>query len=483
MRRDVSWVLLPGAGQRLVLAWIAIVAMAIVLRLASASGDFWLDEVVSLNLARHFSAVEIVASPEARHDNNHVLNTLYLRAVEGGAREGVYRALSIASGVATVVLMGWIAGRRSRRAALLAAFLGSFSYILVHYGSEARGYSLAAALGLAAWLVVERELAQPGFRNRLGLAILVALGYLAHYSFAFVYAGLVSWMWVHALRSDGPWTTRIGFFARQNAVPLGVSAAIYFLHVAPMHLAGGPEFGVGWALWSGLGESLGFQFHAGTTAAARWAPAVALAMVATECWLCLREGREDVAFLLGLLGVSSLGTVLVIRPEFVVPRYFFVAIPFVLIAVASLLDRGFSGGRAPRLAAWGAIAFMLLGSIPRDLALIDGGRGHYREAVEFMADHGGPVVSVSGTDPRWVRVLIDGYYAQFRPDVRFEVRESPGRSGGSPAQWYLDSNWARNYRAPEFVEPGDGRARYRFVEHYPFASLSGWHWYLYRLEP
>ncbi len=483
MRRDDSWVLLPGADGRLALAWIAVIAIAIAFRLASASGDFWLDEVVSLKLARHFSAIELVAGPEARHDNNHVLNTLYLRAVDGVASERLYRGLSVASGVATVVFMGWIAGQRSRRAALLASFLGSFSYILVHYGSEARGYSLAAALGLAAWLVVARELAQPRFGNRLGLAILVALGYLAHYSFAFVYAGLVSWMGVHALRCDAPWRTRIGFFAKRNVVPLGVSAAVYFLHVAPMHLAGGPEFGVGWALWSGLGESVGFQFHAEASATARWAPAVALAMLATECWLCLREGREDVAFLLGLLGVCSLGTVLVIRPEFVVPRYFFVAIPFVLIAVASLLDRGFSGGGAARLAAGGAIAFMLFGSLPRDVALIDGGRGHYREAVEFMADHGGPVVSVSGTDPRWVRVLIDGYYAQFRPDVRFEVRESPGRSGGPPAQWYLDSNWARNYRAPEFVEPGDGRARYRFVEHYPFASLSGWHWYLYRLEP
>ena len=128
MRVGDVWGLPPGAARRWGAAWFAIVATALALRLAAAGGDFWLDEVVSLNLARHFSALEIVAAPGARHDNNHVLNTLYLHAVEGAASERIYRALSIASGVATVVLMGWIGGRRSRRAALLAEWRRTMNY-------------------------------------------------------------------------------------------------------------------------------------------------------------------------------------------------------------------------------------------------------------------------------------------------------------------------------------------------------------------
>lgn len=472
----------PGSAGRWSLLALAILAIAMGLRLASAAGDFWLDEIVSLNLARQYPVSEIVVGSTARHDNNHVLNTIYLRAVADAGNELAYRALSIASGVAAVALMGWIGFRQSRRAGLLAAFLGSFAYILVHYGSEARGYALASALALGAWIVVDRDLARPRAATRVALAIAVALGYLAHYSFGFVYAGIVGWTALHGLRGTAPWRSRLSDFVALNAAPAAITLAIYFGHVRPMHLAGGPEFGVGWALWSALGETLGFQFHPAASLGARLAPLLALGLLVAECINRAREGREDVAFYGFLFATAGFGTIFVIRPEFVVPRYFVVAVPFALILFASLLDRGFGSGWPGRAAAALLLAFMIGGSAGRDVSLIRGGRGHYRDAVEFMADQGAPVVRVTGTDSRWVRVLIEGYYGQFRPDVRFEVLESERAVGGAPADWYLHNTWARDHRPPAVLEPGEGGSRYRFVKHYPFSSLSGWHWYLYRLE-
>src|SRR5690606_26207774 len=82
------------------------------------------------------------------HDNNHVLNTLWLYAMGLGQAEWVYRLPSLLAGTAGIVLAGVIAAEQAAsdasathrrwRSAVIGSLLFGGSYMMVHYSSEAR---------------------------------------------------------------------------------------------------------------------------------------------------------------------------------------------------------------------------------------------------------------------------------------------------------------------------------------------------------
>lgn len=464
-------------------ALVGVLLLALGLRLAAANGEPWLDEIVSLQFAQSFAWGELVWGAGARHDNNHVLNTLYLRALSGAREPLVLRGLSIFAGVATVAAMTWIGSRRSRSAALVAGVLGAGTYVLVHYGSEARGYALAMALALVAWCLHERALLRPQARTAALFAGVVFLGTQAHASFGFVVAACLLWS-AFAVR---PASESSAFGVREAlalwAAPIAIIAWVYFVQVRPMHWGGGAVFGTGWALWAALGECLGVAYHPAAAWPQRLAPPLVLGLLVLEIFLRLRErgsaGIFDAALFLGI----PLGTLLVLRPEFVVPRYFAIAIPFALLLLASLFARALAAGWIARGAALCLLAFAVIGSGIRDAGLIRDGRGHDGAALaRIVAEGEGGTIRIAANQPGWLRVLVHGYHAQSFPKARFEVSdfEAPPRSGG-PA-WYLHQSYVRGFTPAPSVENAAG-LRYALVDHYPFSGLSGWHSTLYRREP
>ena len=65
--------------RRLIALGAPLVVAAGLVRLAAASNEFWLDEVWSLFIALDAKSAWRLFT--VRHDNNHILNTLYLRAI------------------------------------------------------------------------------------------------------------------------------------------------------------------------------------------------------------------------------------------------------------------------------------------------------------------------------------------------------------------------------------------------------------------
>src|SRR3972149_11120471 len=116
--------------------WAALIALAILfgaLRVAAALGDLYIDEVWSLYFAKS-SWTEIF---RIRHDNNHLLNTLYLRALGesvfnmGGEPVFLsYRLLSIVSGTLSLLLLGFIGMKRGALEAFTLVILAGLSYPL-----------------------------------------------------------------------------------------------------------------------------------------------------------------------------------------------------------------------------------------------------------------------------------------------------------------------------------------------------------------
>jgi hypothetical protein len=102
---------------------------AAVLRIFAAFNDFWLDEIWSLQFAREVdSAWDIIA--ETPHDNNHILNTLYLYSIGYQHNWVWYRLLAVAAGTASVALIAYISLQRGFPEAVCTAF-GDLLFIIV----------------------------------------------------------------------------------------------------------------------------------------------------------------------------------------------------------------------------------------------------------------------------------------------------------------------------------------------------------------
>src|SRR5262245_50362796 len=141
-----------GSGARpdraLTLALVALVAGA-ALRLAGARGDLWYDELWSQGHARSVERpLDVLLRPELQHDNNHWLNTLYLHWIGPDASPFACRTPAWIAGVLTLAVLGWIGWRRSPAAGVLVLALAAPSFLLVEYGSEARGYAGAVLFSL-----------------------------------------------------------------------------------------------------------------------------------------------------------------------------------------------------------------------------------------------------------------------------------------------------------------------------------------------
>ncbi|MGN6367929.1 MAG: hypothetical protein ACTHN5_06675 [Phycisphaerae bacterium] len=128
-----------------------------VLRWLGARNEFWLDEILSLNTVRKLKSPWEVFTG-IHWDNNHYLNSLYLYLVHGETDPVVLRGFSIVCGVLTIVAAWWLGSQRGKGVAWVYAGMVACSYPLIHFSSEARGYSgavlgmVAACGALGAWM-------------------------------------------------------------------------------------------------------------------------------------------------------------------------------------------------------------------------------------------------------------------------------------------------------------------------------------------
>ena len=178
-----------GTTRSTLLGLCAIVAAAAALRTWAACDEFWLDEMWSLMAFTRIphSFWDIFTF---HHDNNHYFITLWMDVVGPAQRNWfVYRIPSVAASSGTVLLAGWIARRWGRFASFVATLLTASSFVLIVYGSEARGYALAGFFSLLAFLALDRYLASYRVVPALGFAVATLLGVLSHLTFVQFYCG------------------------------------------------------------------------------------------------------------------------------------------------------------------------------------------------------------------------------------------------------------------------------------------------------
>lgn len=362
---------------------VAAVAAGIVLRLRGLFTDFWLDEIWGLRIA--LAAPSWIALVTQIHsDTNHPLVSIFMYAIGPVRHWEWYRLLSFVCGLGTMFAV------RDRTYRVLAAL----SFPLIVYSSEARGYAPAAFFLLLAYVTPRRWL--------FGIAIVLAI--LSHLSAVAVYLGFL------VARRD--W--------KLHVFPCAFGIWYFFVKVRHLVPGGGP----------------------------RWTPepftifiaVLTLAIVIIEILRRARARDLDALFFAVAIIAGPLIAAASYRCPCVLPRHFFVCMPFVLILFASFF------ARVPK---WGIAVFIVLNAI-QIVPFMIYGRGQYDRALHDISG------TVGGDSAFRDRMLIDFY----NPSLRY---------GSAKPEWLLIEN----------PRPIDG---YTFVREYPYGGISGWTWYVYRLS-
>ncbi|MDY6825412.1 MAG: hypothetical protein SWH68_16690 [Thermodesulfobacteriota bacterium] len=478
-----------------------IVIQAGILLLTAGRGDLWLDEIWSLRFAA--SARTPWDLFRFTHDNNHLVNTLFLYLAGEGRPFVVYRLLSMASALGTLLLLGRIAGKRWGNAErILVVGLTAVSFPFILYGSEARGYAPAMFFAVAAFTLIDGRktmhrvvnlrrvnLQQIRVRQLAGRAGafwgVSIMGILAHSTVVMVLAALVPYAVMydrpHTAAGGGNVFRRLVVACLYFSVPATFCVFFYLLFIQPMVVGGGPVYGSARVAGQTAAMLMGIPDTAtGRTAALAGAGVI---LIAGSFLLYRRKDRLWVFFPLMLIVVPVL-VIVITRPTFLYFRYFMVCLPFFFLLLARLLAGiyRFLGARW-RLRANVIIALVtgvfITGHATRIIPLVQEGRGHYRAALTDIADRTDRFPTRIGSEHDFRNKLLIGFYSK-RTGLNGKLQYvTQNQWHHLPPDWFIAHTQDRREQARQrIIVPGAGA--FHLVAVYDYGGVSGWKWFVYR---
>lgn len=226
---------------------VAILALGAALRIATYlwNRPMWLDESM---LKSNIGVVPILdfSGPLRSHQMAPFGFLIAERALAAvfGTRNYVLRSVSLAAGLAALVLFGRLARELlPRRPALIALLLFAFSDDMVYYSSEFKPYTLDLSLGIAITLAAVAAIGRaPTPRAVVWLAILVAAAPWFSFGSTFVVAGCGL-----VLMADALWSRRLAAALSWMLVGgIWLASFLVCLEASRTQLSAGSPM---WAFW------------------------------------------------------------------------------------------------------------------------------------------------------------------------------------------------------------------------------------------
>jgi hypothetical protein len=454
------------------------------LRIYGSTNDLWLDEIIAINTARQASSpLDIIATNRTppgsplRLDGQHQLYTLYLYAVGPQSESFILRIPSLLAGIGTV-LMAWLIGRRrDLSCAMFAMLLVGFSYVLVLYSSEARGYALGVFFSFVAFYALDRYLENSRWPFAVLFSASVVLGLLAQLTFVCFYLAAIAWCAYRLIRSRAGAKRMLTVGLWCHAAPLLFIAWLYDAHIRDMGTVGGTPSP---SLIHSYGTALAWALGPPSTDVLIFvACVVAVAALYAGIARLWREKADAFVLYLGVILVFPILLIAARGSDIVYVRYFLVSIAFLLLLCSVLLSALYRRGRLGRLACTLLLVAFVASNGGQMATFFQYGRGQYREALRYMKEHAerSPVVIGGDQDYRIGTQLQ--YYA---PTVMGAGVWQYIRHGTWPPEgpeWLVCQRESFEPAVPELPRIEDGRHTYEFVRTFPTAPLAGLHWFLY----
>ena len=446
----------------------------------AARGDLWLDEIWSIIFAREAETpIDVVLLARLHHDNNHILNTMFLNVIGNQQITHMYRLLALVSGAGSLCAVALLAKRWGSLEIFLSVLLTGSSYPLLLYFSEARGYAPAILFGLFSYLLQVQN--QRDFRlYRVPLFWITSiLGMLSHLTFLIVSTALLLMSLARLIDEKERRRTEIFRLLLYHSPPFAFFLWLYLVFVHDMVTGGGPIYTYGTVIGQVAALALGFPQEP------------TLLVIAGICMVILltigavtlnRNGDEGWVFYPFVLIVAPFLMLILTRPEYLYARYFIVCFPYFYLLLSRLLGLWWrSGTEYKRWSMLAILALLLLGHAHGSYLLLTFGRGNYSAALARIAESSPPGIVRIGSDHDLRNRTIIEFLAPANSNtkrLRYVAKEDWHRE---MPDWLLTHNQALSDKPPPEIAL-DGVGIYQFVEAYEFSGISGWNWFLYRRE-
>lgn len=454
-----------------------VISLAAFLRIRGAQNGLWLDEIWSLVQASRISSALDVFD-KIHHDNNHYLNTLYLYLVGFQGDWPGYRIPSVLAGIGSVALAGLIGRARGRLSAFLAMFLVGFSYVLVLYSSEARGYSLVVFFSFLSYYLMSSYLTNRRWPVALGFSLSACLGFLSHLTFAGFFLSAFLWTACRLVRSSLGFKDIVWSLVSCYALPTLLIVTLYDVDIRFIQIGGGMKPG----LWNCYADSLAWVF--GMLPGPWFALGLSVILFALAVLMLWREDRDALVFFVSSVLVAPLVLAWGTHSEVLYVRYFIVPIAFFLILLgfflASLYQRPGYGGKIVVILVLAGYA-VTNGSLL--MTLFEYGRGNDREALSYMLQNTEQSVVTIGGDQDFRIGTVIWFYTKTEPldkSVQY-CRETSWPPDG--VDWLVCQKESLDDLScpPQLTVAGHS---YGLARIFPATALSGLHWFVYhRLAP
>ena len=465
----------PGGFPFLMVGMLLLAAVG--LRLIGAGNDLWLDETWSVYIATQLRSPLDVFT--LHHEINHPLNTLWLAWLGPGAPAAVYHAFSLVCGSLSVLVAALIGWRRGREAAWISAALIGFSYELIAYSAEARGYSSLVLFSLLSYYLLEGYLIRPRPWRAAAYGLCAILGLLSQPIFAAFLGAATLWGLFRLVRLGRSLGRILLETAACQGVPLALLATMYGLDYRHAVAGGGtPMLSLGSSAWTALAWSLGAPQNAGAQLLLGGAALLGLGF---GLWNLVREGSDKWVFYSAVTLLFPVVLILARNSNLVYTRHFMVGTTFLLMLWSEALAGVWKRGR------FGPVAGLVLlaayagfnGWHVADWAVH--GRGQPSDVLRCIAAHAADPFATIGSDSDFrVGATID-YYRMGLPEAkgfRYLMRNNRPPTGPDWMVTHAESWMPSAAPAPEWRDARGNR--YRWVRTFRTAPLSGLHLFLYR---
>jgi hypothetical protein len=260
-------------------------------------------------------------------------------------------------------------------------------------------------------------------------------------------------------------------------MPLAFLAILYTIDVREMQFGGGDPYDLWHVVWQACALAVGtFGFPTPIVAASI---ALGIVLAASGLVMLWRNGSDLWIFLV-VAFVLAPALLLGLRPPPVLhERYFYLNILFFLILLSYVLSRVakiMPGGLA--YAALIAMPFILVnGRLTSDFLRI--GRGHFLDALLYMAEHSSESdVHISG-DAEFSYRLYTEFYAPYVPgNHHFHIHTIVPNMPIEP-EWVILNSQDQPYSPKPSILDTQGREAFVLEKVFPYAGLSGAHFAIY----
>jgi hypothetical protein len=263
-------------------------------------------------------------------------------------------------------------------------------------------------------------------------------------------------------------------FALWQGIPVVVVGWLWWVNIRRIPLMG---IGTLRPFQEGLGETVVWVLGAPRQRELVWAvAAAAVAAFVAELAAMGREGSREWVFYLIAVVAAPVAGLLARPPEAFYPRYLLVSVPFFLMVLARFFVRCCHAGGWRKRAAMVVLALFFAGNGVWVTRFLIEGRGHYREALNYMATQTKGEEVMVGSDQQFRNGMTMWFYATHWPPGKTIHHVIAGGDEGPP-EWFIVHRFVGEADPPEWLS--DRRVVYRRERRFGYAGASGWTWWVY----